>query len=149
MSVQDNQRPFLYQRLYDYVLDEIRTGRLRIGDRVPSEMELAQLFGVSRITSKKALQTLNRDGVVERIIGKGSFVAAQLPALESLSSPERAPRSRRAGRSCIGLCFRRSRRPSRSVSWKESRREQRSSVSTSSSAELTVARTWRSRSSTP
>ena len=30
-------------------------------------MELAQLFGVSRITSKKALQTLNRDGVVERL----------------------------------------------------------------------------------
>jgi DNA-binding FadR family transcriptional regulator len=41
-----------------------------MGDRVPSEMELAHLFGVSRITSKKALQTLNRDGVVERIIGK-------------------------------------------------------------------------------
>ena len=40
MSVEDNQRPFLYQRLYDYVLDEIRTGRLSIGDRVPSEMEL-------------------------------------------------------------------------------------------------------------
>jgi DNA-binding FadR family transcriptional regulator len=34
-------------------------------DRVPSEEELAQLFGVSRTTSKKALQTLNRDGVVE------------------------------------------------------------------------------------
>jgi DNA-binding LacI/PurR family transcriptional regulator len=103
MSVENNHRPFLYQQLYDYVLDEIRTGRLSMGDRVPSEMELAQLFGVSRITSKKALQTLNRDGVVERIIGKGSFVAAQLPALESLASPERAPRSRRAGRSCIGF----------------------------------------------
>jgi GntR family transcriptional regulator of arabinose operon len=74
-----------------------------MGDRVPSEMELAHLFGVSRITSKKALQTLNRDGVVERIIGKGSFVAAQLPALERLSSPEAALRPRRAGRSCIGF----------------------------------------------
>ena len=63
MSVENNHRRFLYQRLYDYVLDEIRTGRLSTGDRVPSEMELAQLFGVSRITSKKALQTLNRDGV--------------------------------------------------------------------------------------
>jgi DNA-binding LacI/PurR family transcriptional regulator len=103
MSVDNGHRRFLYQRLYDYVLDEIRAGRLSVGDRVPSEMELAQLFGVSRITSKKALQTLNRDGVVERIVGKGSFVAAQLPALESLSSPARAPRARRAGRSCIGF----------------------------------------------
>jgi DNA-binding LacI/PurR family transcriptional regulator len=66
-------------------------------------MELAHLFGVSRITSKKALQTLKRDGVVERIIGKGSFVAAQLPALERLSSRKAAPRSRRAGHSCIGF----------------------------------------------
>ena len=103
MSVENNHRPFLYQRLYDHVLDEIRSDRLSVGDRVPSEMELARLFGVSRITSKKALQMLNRDGVVERIIGKGSFVAAQLPALERLSSPEAALRSRRVRRSCIGF----------------------------------------------
>jgi DNA-binding LacI/PurR family transcriptional regulator len=102
-SVENAHRTFLYQRLYDYVLDEIRAGRLGTGDRVPSEMELAQLFGVSRITSKKALQTLHRDGVVERIVGKGSFVAAQLPALEKLSSADAASRSRRARRSCIGF----------------------------------------------
>jgi len=58
---------------------------------------------VSRITFKKALQTLDRDGVVERIVGKGSFVAAQLPALERLPSPEAALRSRRVRRSCIGF----------------------------------------------
>ena len=103
MSLENTQRPYLYQRLYDYVVDEIRAGRLVAGDRVPSEKELAQLFGVSRITSKKALQTLNRDGVVERIVGKGSFVAAQLPALETLSSPDAAAPARRAGRSCIGF----------------------------------------------
>lgn len=103
MSVDDTHRPFLYQRLYDYVLEEVRAGRLGTGDRVPSEKELAQLFGVSRITSKKALQTLNRDGVVERIVGKGSFVAAQLPALERPSSTAAAPRALRPGRSCIGF----------------------------------------------
>ena len=102
MSV-ENPRRFLYERVYDHVLDEIRAGRLSTGDRVPSEMELAHLFGVSRITSKKALQTLKRDGVVERVIGKGSFVAAQLPALEKLSSRNAAARSRRAGHSCIGF----------------------------------------------
>ncbi|MGE5531992.1 MAG: GntR family transcriptional regulator, partial [Bacteroidota bacterium] len=103
MSVKSNQRAFLYQRLYDYVLEEVRAGRLNTGDRVPSEMELARLFGVSRITSKKALQRLHHDGVVERIVGKGSFVAAQLPALERLTSPGAAPRARRPGRSCIGF----------------------------------------------
>jgi len=103
MSVENNPRPFLYQRLYDYVLDEIRSGSLGTGDRVPSEMELAQRFGVSRITSKKALQTLNRDGVIERVVGKGSFVAAQLPALEELPALDAALRSRRARRACIGF----------------------------------------------
>jgi DNA-binding GntR family transcriptional regulator len=53
------------------VLDEIRAGRSSMGDRV-----LAHLLGVSRITSKKALQTLSRDGVVEgSSFGKGSFFA--------------------------------------------------------------------------
>jgi DNA-binding LacI/PurR family transcriptional regulator len=103
MSVEYPHRSFLYQQLYDYVLAEIREGRLSAGDRVPSEMELANLFGVSRITSKKALQTLDRDGVIERIVGKGSFVAAQLPALERLSPPAAARRSRGAGRWCIGF----------------------------------------------
>jgi DNA-binding LacI/PurR family transcriptional regulator len=104
VSAENKHRRFLYERLYDYVVDEIRAGRLSTGDRVPSEMELTHLFGVSRITSKKALQTLSRDGVIERIVGKGSFVAAQLPALERLPSSEAAPRSRRrAGRSCIGF----------------------------------------------
>lgn len=103
MRVESTHRPFLYQRLYDYVLDEIRAGRLGTGDRVPSEKELARMFGVSRITSKKALQMLSRDGVVERIVGKGSFVTEQLPALERLSSPAAAPRARRSGRSCIGF----------------------------------------------
>jgi len=41
MSVENNPRRFLYESLYDHVLDEIRAGRLSMGDRVPSEMELA------------------------------------------------------------------------------------------------------------
>lgn len=66
--------PLLYERLRDYLLDEIRSGRLRPGDRVPSEMELASRFNVSRITSKKALEILRQDGIVTRARGKGSFV---------------------------------------------------------------------------
>jgi DNA-binding LacI/PurR family transcriptional regulator/DNA-binding transcriptional regulator YhcF (GntR family) len=66
----------LYQQLYDYVLNEIRSGRLKAGDRVLSEKELAERFNVSRITSKKALEMLVQAAVIERIPGKGSFVAS-------------------------------------------------------------------------
>ena len=71
-----SQNPhLLYERLYAYVVDEIRKGALRSGDRVPSEKELARTHGVSRITSMRALQDLERAGIVDRIRGKGTFVA--------------------------------------------------------------------------
>lgn len=65
----------LYQQLYSYLLNEIQARRLYPGDRVPSEKELAEQFNVSRITSKKALERLDQDGVITRVRGKGSFVA--------------------------------------------------------------------------
>lgn len=64
----------LYDQLYTFVLNEIKSGRLKPGDRVPSEKELAEQFNVSRITSKHALEKLFQDNLIERIQGKGSFV---------------------------------------------------------------------------
>ena len=49
----------------------------RIDHRVPSENELARRFRVSRMTARKALNELLRDGLVERIPGKGTFVRQQ------------------------------------------------------------------------
>ncbi len=65
----------LYEQIYEYVLNEVKEGRLRPGDRVSSEKELADQFGVSRITSKSALEKLAQSGVVLRIKGKGTYVA--------------------------------------------------------------------------
>jgi DNA-binding LacI/PurR family transcriptional regulator len=68
----------LYEQIYAYLREEIHQGRLSNGDRVPSEKELAEQFHVSRITSKKSLDMLVQDGLIERVQGKGSFVAANL-----------------------------------------------------------------------
>ncbi|MEC0126492.1 GntR family transcriptional regulator [Paenibacillus pabuli] len=65
----------LYEQIYIYIVQEIKEGRLKEGDRVSSEKELAEQFGVSRITSKKALEKLSDSGVIKRIQGKGSYVA--------------------------------------------------------------------------
>jgi DNA-binding LacI/PurR family transcriptional regulator len=65
--------PF-YQRIYDYLLEEINSGRLKGGDRAPTEKELCRQFGVSRITSKRALEMLAVDGYITRFRGKGSFI---------------------------------------------------------------------------
>ena len=90
------QRHLLYERLYSDVLDDIRKGDLRSGDRVPSEKELARKHGVSRITSMRALQDLERAGLVERIRGKGTFVARDLGRLAELrNAGDGRPRSGR------------------------------------------------------
>ncbi|MBD0381896.1 winged helix-turn-helix domain-containing protein [Paenibacillus sedimenti] len=46
----------LYEKIYRHLLDEIKAGKLKLGDRMPSESDLSTQFGVSRITSKKGLR---------------------------------------------------------------------------------------------
>jgi len=75
----------LYEKILAHLLGELRQGRLRAGERLPSEQELARSFAVSRITSRKALDLLARAGVVERSRGRGTFVARQLPDLNRVS----------------------------------------------------------------
>lgn len=65
----------MYKRIYEAVKEQIRNGIYETGQRVPSEKELAAEFGVSRITSKKALQLLVEDRLIFRQPGRGSFVS--------------------------------------------------------------------------
>ena len=76
----------LYEQLYNYVVSEIKSGKLKSGDRVLSEKELAAQFKVSRITSKKALEKLELANLIERSRGKGSFVVETLPDLNTLDT---------------------------------------------------------------
>src|SRR5690625_4139470 len=73
----------LYERIYKDLLQRITAGEFKKGDRVPSEKELSKQFNVSRITSKKALDTLAENRVIERIRGKGSYVLNEKPQLIS------------------------------------------------------------------
>lgn len=65
----------LYQRIKEYLLEEIDAGRLAEGDQVPSERELAERFRMSRMTVRHALTELVTDGSLFRHQGKGTFVA--------------------------------------------------------------------------
>lgn len=64
----------LYQQIKNNIIEQIQSGKLRVGDRVPSEKELTEEFHVSQITTKNALAGLAEEGIVERIKGKGTFV---------------------------------------------------------------------------
>jgi len=65
----------LYEKINNDLLLDIKNGVYKVGMRVPTEKELSEEYSVSRITSKKALDKLAEQGIINRIPGKGSFVA--------------------------------------------------------------------------
>jgi DNA-binding LacI/PurR family transcriptional regulator len=67
----------LYKQIQNHLREQILSGKLRPGDRVPSERETAEYFKVSQITSKQALVALMDENMVIRIKGKGTFVAGR------------------------------------------------------------------------
>ena len=64
-----------YQQLKELIIRRISTGELRPRDRVPSENELVDSTGVSRMTANRALRELTEEGYVQRVAGVGTFVA--------------------------------------------------------------------------
>jgi DNA-binding LacI/PurR family transcriptional regulator len=63
-----------YQKVYSALWRDIQSGRLRPGDRLPSEAELERKFGASRITVGRAVRDLQSAGLVERRAGSGTYV---------------------------------------------------------------------------
>jgi len=63
-----------YQRILGSIRKKIQAGDLRPGDAVPSERELAKIHQVSLMTARHALATLEREDLVERRRGIGTFV---------------------------------------------------------------------------
>jgi GntR family transcriptional regulator len=64
-----------YQRIQSVIRKRIDSGQLHPGDPVPSERELAKVHRVSLMTARHALASLEREGLVERRRGIGTFVA--------------------------------------------------------------------------
>lgn len=64
-----------YKRIQSIIWKRIEAGHLKPGDAVDSERELARIHQVSLMTARHALTSLEREGVVERRRGAGTFVA--------------------------------------------------------------------------
>lgn len=64
-------------QIRQYIIDHIQQKKWKPDDKIPSENELAEKFKVSRITVKKALDSLVEEGIIYRIQGRGSFVAKE------------------------------------------------------------------------
>ncbi|OQD51860.1 hypothetical protein BM536_037635 [Streptomyces phaeoluteigriseus] len=74
-----------YQRIVRDVKDQIRLGRLKVNDKLPSTRELADHYGVAPGTVQRALAELRTEGVVYSHQGRGSFVRES--ALDAVADP--------------------------------------------------------------
>lgn len=63
-----------YVAVREALLEQIEDGKYKVSELVPSERELMDTYGVSRITVRKALDSLVQDGYLNRIQGKGTYV---------------------------------------------------------------------------
>ena len=64
-----------YLKVKTHLREGIAGGRWRPGERLPSEAELTDAFGVSRMTVNRALRELHQEGMIDRVQGVGTFVA--------------------------------------------------------------------------
>lgn len=65
-----------YIQIHNRIKEEIDAGVWKIGQRLPSERDLADDFGVSRMTLRQAITLLVEEGVLQRKIGSGTYVAS-------------------------------------------------------------------------
>jgi len=69
----------LYYQIERQIRRMIENGDLKIGQEIPTETELVEMFNVSRITVRKALERLEEDGLIIKQRGKKSVVANDIP----------------------------------------------------------------------
>lgn len=66
--------PLKARRIYLLLRERILNGELEPGSRLPGELSIAAEFGISRVTVRRALDTLAGDGLIDRRPGSGTFV---------------------------------------------------------------------------
>jgi GntR family transcriptional regulator len=75
----DHESPTpLYMQLAETIRGQIKDGLIRTGDALPSERELSDIAGISRVTVRKALDILLREGLLSRRHGSGTYIAPRI-----------------------------------------------------------------------
>ena len=90
----------VFRQIADRLREAIDKGRFKEGAKLPSESELVEHFGVSRMTVRNALSVLQGEGLVHSEHGKGVFVRPR-PPVRRLASDRFARRHRDQGKSAF------------------------------------------------
>ena len=68
-----SERVCATDQVVNWVKSEIQSGRLRVGDKLPKEADMAEMLGVGRSSLREGMKILNTYGVVESRQGEGTF----------------------------------------------------------------------------
>src|SRR6266536_6221985 len=94
-----SDRP-VYKQIADHLRAAIARGRLGEGDRLPSEAQLMDHYGVARMTVRNALQLLEMEGLTRAEHGRGVYVRRR-PPVRRLASDRFARRHRKEGKAAF------------------------------------------------
>lgn len=86
-----------HKQISEWLKNQIEEGNYEIDEKLPSENELCKKFDVSRVTVRKALQTLENKGLIYRSQGLGSFVCDDRPRQSFIQLTDFEEDMRRAG----------------------------------------------------
>ena len=75
--ISHNSKEPIYEQIYQQIKKDILSGELSAGYPLPSMRVLAKEIDVSIITTKRAYEELEKDGLIYSVVGKGSFVSEQ------------------------------------------------------------------------
>ncbi len=65
----------IYMQIAEQIIDQVVNEELRVGDMLPSIRTLARELKISVITTKRAYEELEKEGYIETVVGKGTFVS--------------------------------------------------------------------------
>lgn len=97
------KKVIMYEQIYRDIIESIQNGEYKENDLLPSEKQLAEQYGVSRITTNKAMNLLAKQGVIHRIQGKGSFVSTNKEVMSGKEKKEFIEHSTFQKKSIVGV----------------------------------------------
>ena len=64
----------LYMQVAGYIEGQVKVGKITRGQRLPSERDMGEYYGVAYQTIRRAMRELRERGLVESVLGKGTFI---------------------------------------------------------------------------
>ncbi|MFI5681627.1 GntR family transcriptional regulator [Streptomyces cellulosae] len=74
---------YVYLQVAHHIAEQIRTGRLPVGARLPAERDLAEQYSVAINTARRAVRELRDQGLVITVPIKGTFVQGEKPSSDA------------------------------------------------------------------